>query len=78
MSLIEKIAAGQAEFDGRELIAMPRVERERYMERARLALKAMQEPPEAFRPDYAHPAFFNTLWRDTFDAVLKEASDASL
>ena len=42
MSIIETIAEGQARFDGRKLIEMPRAERDRYRERAKLALDAME------------------------------------
>lgn len=45
-TMIELVAESQAKFDGRSLIGMPRGERERYLERARLAIAAMREPTE--------------------------------
>jgi acyl-CoA reductase-like NAD-dependent aldehyde dehydrogenase len=47
MEMVEKIAIGQCEFDGRPWLSMPRTERDRYMARARLAIEAMREPTEA-------------------------------
>lgn len=44
MNMIERVAESQAKFDGRTLISMPRGERERYIERARLAIEAMRDP----------------------------------
>ncbi|NTA27374.1 hypothetical protein [Allorhizobium ampelinum] len=44
MTKLEEIAEGQAKFDGRTLIGMPRGERDRYMERARLMLECIREP----------------------------------
>jgi hypothetical protein len=46
-NMIERVAESQAKFDGRELIAMPRGERERYRQRARLAIEAMREPTQS-------------------------------
>lgn len=47
MNMIEKIAVGQSEFDGRPWLSMPKTERDRYIARARLAIEAMREPTEA-------------------------------
>lgn len=44
MTMIERVAEGQAAYDGRTLVAMPRGERERYYERARLAISFMRAP----------------------------------
>jgi hypothetical protein len=43
----ERIARGQAEFDGRGWLNMPRGERDRYLDRADAVLAAMREPTEA-------------------------------
>jgi hypothetical protein len=43
MDLIETMAEHQANFDGRKLIEMPRGERERYRERARIAIADMEK-----------------------------------
>lgn len=39
-TLIEEVAKGQAEFDGRPWMSMPREQRDRYCERADIAIKA--------------------------------------
>lgn len=46
-SMIKRVAESQAKFDGRTLVGMSRTDRERYMERARLAIETMREPTEA-------------------------------
>lgn len=74
MNMIEKIAAREAEFDGRELIAMPMADRKRYFQRARLAIETMREPT-----DEMITARFNALgrggeveWNAMIDAALAE------
>lgn len=81
MTMIERVAESQAKFDGRSLIGMPRGERERYLERARLAIAALREPtpeiedairrtdcwdPEEHTESYGH------AWRYAIDAALEE------
>lgn len=44
ISMIERVAESQAAFDGRSLSGMPMAERERYMERAKIAIREMREP----------------------------------
>lgn len=46
MSMIERVAIGQADFDGRPWLSMSRGERERYKQRARAAIEEMGEPTE--------------------------------
>jgi len=46
MNMIERIAIGQAAFDGRKLIEMPRQDRERYRQRARLMLEELMTPTD--------------------------------
>ena len=43
MTKLEQVAESQAKFDGRSLAGMPKGERGRYMERARLAIEAMRD-----------------------------------
>lgn len=79
MNMIEKIAAREAEFDGRELIAMPMADRKRYFQRARLAIETMREPTESMitaGKDADDPgcerANAETHWGSMIDAALAE------
>lgn len=45
--MVERVARGQSEFDGRPWLSMPKTERDRYMERAKLAIAAMRIPSKA-------------------------------
>lgn len=78
MTMIERVAESQAKFDGRSLIGMPRGERERYLERARLAIAAMREPTEGMIeagdiPDCDAPHKpADGVWRAMIDAALEE------
>lgn len=82
MTMIERVAEGQAKFDGRTLIAMPRGERQRYYERARLAILAIREPSERMEeaateaiadiPTWANLDIVATSHRAMIDAALEE------
>ena len=47
MTMRERIARGQAEFDGRGWLNMHSADRKRYLQRADLFLAAIREPTEA-------------------------------
>lgn len=45
--MIERVAKSQADFDVRPWLSMPRYQRERYIERAKLFLRDISDPTEA-------------------------------
>lgn len=70
MSMIERVAEGQAGYDGRTLSGMSRGERERYFERARIAIRNMRE----FSPDLDDWGVEGSAaYRATLDAALEVA-----
>lgn len=85
MTKLEQVAESQAKFDGRSLAGMPKGERGRYIERARLAIEAMREPTEEmidagddivsgganYAPDRPLPTLRNA-YSAMIDAALKE------
>jgi hypothetical protein len=77
----ERIARGQAEFDGRGWLNMPRGERDRYLDRADAAIEAMREPTEAmvnagydvgYSPD---PLPCDAVWKAMIDAAISEGKE---
>lgn len=75
MTMIERVAESQANFDGRKLSDMPKGERERYRQRARLAIEAMRVPTplmeqEAY--DHGNEGRFVDGWEIMIDAALME------
>lgn len=76
MTKVEEVAEGQAAYDGRTLIGMPRGERERYYERARLAIAAMRIPTASMRTafwdaDEPTDAGFIAGWAAAIDKALE-------
>lgn len=79
-SMVEKIARGQAEFDGRPWLSMPKTERERYMDRARAALQAIRDPTkemaaagrEAYA-DHVDQVSTHMVVEQTFTAMIDRA-----
>ena len=78
MDMIERVARGQADFDGRGWMAMSRGERGRYIQRARLAIQDIREPTEAMEDAGTLPTYqwidesAAGVWKRMIDAALKE------
>ncbi len=71
-SMVVRIAESQVQFDGRgALTYMPKADRERYLERARLFLRDLREPTQAMLRASTYE-FNGDVWREMIDAALKE------
>jgi hypothetical protein len=77
----ERIARGQAEFDGRGWLNMPRGERDRYLDRADAAIEAMRKPTvpmckamilELMNEDSPHRG---GVWGAMIDAAISEGKE---
>lgn len=71
--MVARVAAGQAMFDGRTLGAMSRTERERYYERARIAIRDMREPTETMKDAAEEPNDYRGTHVITWQAMIDEA-----
>lgn len=70
LNMVERVAHRQALFDKQDWLAMPKYNRERYMERARLFLTIMLEPTDTMRA--LGDEFTDTIYINYIKAAMVE------
>lgn len=74
-SMIERVAKGQSDFDGRPWLSMSKADRVRYLERAKIAIEAMREPTGEMLDavyNYGGDYISRGAWMASIDEALKE------